>query len=478
MTTHNFYIEKHNNDKNEIIIRPDFPIMCNGKERLSVKLVDFKYLNSSYNISSALHNNVVSVSSFVPQRYFNSIDSIFFGNQDLSNPIHNIGTSTFLDVSNSYSTLGTNEKSIVGSDYAVYWGSVVNFLNYTPNKTNFRDGYNNNYLGILDGEYFKIHKINTNTWVSAFILEAVFIKMTILIGTAPETINITFGVDGSNDNITYTPLPVSLNILTIPEYSNGGEITLNVDAGVVPYKYYKVKVLSHNNTSVDNFKLLVDKILFYKAGMITTNINETTTQSLITIPDGFYNIDNLITKFNSTPNIKIALAKQDFTNKIIVSNSVPIQIYENPYPYVDTPITTSTEIRTLIFQNNLTANMYGFNDRLVPLASGAISNTYCNIMNFSKIIISTNLAFSTSTENDIPKDGSPYSHFGIGNILEWVDADEIPMSCIKYKNIENITHKLDNRYINEFKLIFCNEKSLPLVLDNMLFHLQIIKNKK
>jgi hypothetical protein len=52
------------------------------------------------------------------------------------------------------------------------------------------------------------------------------------------------------------------------------------------------------------------------------------------------------------------------------------------------------------------------------------------------------------------------------------------MSCIKYKNIENITHKLDNRYINEFKLVFCNEKSLPLVLDNMLLHLQIIKNKK
>ena len=158
------------------------------------------------------------------------------------------------------------------------------------------------------------------------------------------------------------------------------------------------------------------KIQFYKAGMITTNINETTTQTPITIPDGFYNIDSLITKFNSTPNVKIALSRQDFTNKIIVSNSIPIQIIQNQYPYLDTPITTTTEIRTLIFPNNLTANMYGFNDRLVPLALGAISNIYCNIMNFSKIIISTNLAFSNSTDNDIPKDGSPYSHFGISSI--------------------------------------------------------------
>ena len=478
MTTHNFYIEKHDNDKNEIIIRPDFPIMCNGKERLSVKLVDFKYLNSSYNISSALHNNVVSVSSYVPAHYLNTVDSIFFGNQELSSPIHNIGTSTFLNISNTFASTETYEKGIFNTDYVVSWGSVINYNNYTPNKTNFRDGYNNNYLGILDDEYFKISKYNTNTWVSAFILESVYIKMTILTGTAPQDINITFGVEGSNDLYTYTALPVSQNVLTFLQYSNGAEIYLNVDAGVVPYSSYKVKVLSHNNTSVDNFKVLVDKIQFYKAGMITTNINETTTQSPITIPDGFYNIDNLITKFNSTPNIKIALAKQDFTNKIIVSNSVPIQVIQNQYPYLDTPITTTTEIRTLIFPNNITANMYGFNDRLVPLALGAISNKYCNIMNFSKIIISTNLAFSTSTENDIPKDGSPYSHFGIGNILEWVDADEIPMSCIKYKNIENITHKLDNRYINEFKLVFCNEKSLPLVLDNMLLHLQIIKNKK
>ena len=98
-------------------------------------------------------------------------------------------------------------------------------------------------------------------------------------------------------------------------------------------------------------------------------------------------------------------------------------------------------------------------------------------MNFSKIIISTDLAFTNNTHNEISNNGSVYTK-GIGNILEWIDTDDQPMSCIKYKNVENIINKLDNRFISQFKLMFCTEKSLPLVLDNFLIHLQIIKYKK
>jgi hypothetical protein len=67
---------------------------------------------------------------------------------------------------------------------------------------------------------------------------------------------------------------------------------------------------------------------------------------------------------------------------------------------------------------------------------------------------------------------------GIGNIITWISSDEPPMTCIKYKNNEGISHKLDNQYISGFKLSFYNEKSLPLHLDNALIHLQIIKTKK
>ena len=122
--------------------------------------------------------------------------------------------------------------------------------------------------------------------------------------------------------------------------------------------------------------------------------------------------------------------------------------------------------------------MYGFKERLIPLNSAPVySDTYVNIMNFSKIILSTDLAFSVKTCNEISNDGSVYTK-GIGNILEWIDADDTPFTCIKYKNVENTIHKLDNRFISQFKLLFCTEKSLPIVLDNFIIHLQIIKYKK
>ena len=200
-----------------------------------------------------------------------------------------------------------------------------------------------------------------------------------------------------------------------------------------------------------------------------TNVPDNTSYYSVVVNDGFYNIDNLITTINTnstSANAKIAFAKQDYTNKIIITNSVPLAT------------TPSVEIRTLVFPNNCTANMYGFKQRLIPLNNAPVySDTYVNIMNFSKIILSTDLAFSIKTCNEISNDGSVYTK-GIGNILEWVDADDTPFTCIKYKNVENTIHKLDNRFISQFKLLFCTEKSLPIVLDNFIIHLQIIKYKK
>jgi hypothetical protein len=266
--------------------------------------------------------------------------------------------------------------------------------------------------------------------------------------------------------------------LTFAANTTSKNIILNV-LGNVPYKYYKVKILSRSYPYGDNV-IRLDKMQFYKAETIATTTAQSLITSYVSVTDGFYNIDNLITTINAnsaSTNAKIAFAKQNYTNKIIISNSLPIQTFTNPILY-NNDAGTITEIRTLIFPNLTTANMYGFYERLVPLNNApVVSDTYLNIMNFSKIIISTNLTFSNSTHNEIQNDGSIYTN-GIGNILEWIDADEIPLSCIKYKNLEGIVNKLDNRFISQFKLIFCTEKSLPLILDNMLLHLQIIKYKK
>jgi len=491
MSVFNFFIEKTKNDANEVIIHLDYPIECNDKERLGVKLVDFKYLNSAYNISEALHNNIFSVSSFIPEYNTNSLVNV---DTNYGLPAHNIGTSTFLNIAIRGASLETMEESLVGTDYSVYYGTPNIISGYSPGgdpifvnkmqKTNFRSGFNNNYLQFEESSpsaiyYIKIHKKTTTNWVDAFILQKVSISMSFTTAQGFNfDVSITFAVEASNDNISYTNLSLSDNVLTFAANTTSKNIILNV-LGDVPYKYYKVKILSRSYSYGDNV-IRLDKMQFYKAETIATITSQNLITSYVSVADGFYNIDNLITTINAnstSANAKIAFAKQNFTNKIIISNSLPIQTFTNPIPY-NNDGATITEIRTLIFPNLTTANMYGFYERLVPLNNApAVSDTYLNIMNFSKIIISTNLIFSNSTHNEISNNGNVYTN-GIGNIIEWIDSDLPPMTCITYKNVENIVNKIDDRFISQFKLLFCTEKSLPLVLDNFLIHLQLIKYKK
>ncbi len=491
MSVFNFFLEKTKNDTNEIIIRLDYPIECTDKERLSVKLVDFKYLNSAYNISQALHNNIFSISSFIPEYNTNSLVNVDTNYGLLA---HNIGTSTFLNIAIRGASLETMEESLVGTDYSVYYGTPNIISGYSPQgdpifvnkmqKTNFRSGFNNNYLQFEESSagaiyYIKIHKKTTTNWVEAFILQKISINMSFTTAQGFNfDVSITFAVEGSNDNITYTNLSLSDNVMTFFANTTSKNIILNV-LGNIPYKYYKIRILSRSYPYGDNV-IRLDKMQFYKAETIATTTTQSLTTSYVSVADGFYNIDNLITTINANStsvNAKIAFAKQNYTNKIIISNSLPIQTFTNPIPY-NNDGATITEIRTLIFPNLTTTNMYGFYERLVPLNNAPVlSDTYVNIMNFSKIIISTNLAFTNNTHNELSNDGSVYTK-GVGNILEWVDSDEPPMTCIKYKNVENTVNKIDNRFLSEFKLMFCTEKSLPLILDNYLIHLQLIKYKK
>jgi hypothetical protein len=463
MATYNFFIEKSNYNTNEIMIRPDYPIECNDKERLSVKLVDFKHLNSSYNISDELHNNTFNVISYFPAYDINNIISVPATNYDIY-PDYAIADNTFLNV--AIREYDGGEERLIGLDYSVFYGST-NPSVPTIQKTNFRNTFNANFVPFdVSLNYITIHKKTTTTHLQAFILQKVYIAMAFINDNNPLSTNltITFRVRGSMDNITYNVLTTTNNSILIEAGFINGNTIINVN-NTTAYKYYKIEIQSRS-TPYNVGILRLDQMFFYKANTTITPMPESTSYFPITISDGFYNIDTLLTTINATPNTKITFAKQEYTNKIIITNSVPLATIP------------TTEIRTLVFPNLCTANMYGFKVRLNPLNNAPIySDTYVNIMNFSKIIISTDLAFSIKTHNDISNDASPYTK-GIGNVLEWIDADDTPFTCIKYKNIENIVHKLDNRFISQFKLLFCTEKSLPIILDNFIIHLQIIKYKK
>lgn len=479
-TTYNFYIEKNNYDTNEIIVRPDHPIICNDKERLSFKLLDFKYLNTQYNIGTLLYNNFFTIKSRVQAYQQYNLTNV--GNTGYTEPDHNISGETFLDTAVKSSTLETMEESFLDVDYNIHYGTQNILQGYSPQgdpifannivKNNFRDGYTTNLIPFdkINNNYIKIHKKYTATFADVFMLQKILVRMEFGgVNTYSTPTTITLRVQASMDNITYTTLTTTNNILTFPATIEMAETLMEVSGGNHPY--YKIDIANISPVYDPNI-IFLNQMKFYKASTSITNFAEVINYENITIPDGFYNIDNLINKIN-TLSTKISFSKQDYTNKLIITADTPLQVINVPLP----PLTI-TEQRELIFPNKMTANMLGFNNLIYSLNTPTLyGDKYVNIMNFSKLVISTDLEFNVKTYNFISKDSSPYTN-GISNILEWIDGDVMPFTCITYKNVENTTHRLDNRYINEFKLIFCTEKSLPIVLDNVLIHIQITKYKK
>ena len=486
-TTYNFFIEKNNYESNELMINLDYPIECMEKERLVLKLVNFKYLNSAYNISEALDNNKFNITSFIAgyNEYFRSDVA-----ENYTYPGHDVAQ-TLIDGFVRHHHLDTLEEVFIGHNYSLYYGMPINqppmLQGYTPqgqpiyytylvaNMFLNVQSFSILYFDLPHQNYIKLYKKHTTNWDDKLILQKIYIHMMFSnegnVNQYGATINITFKVEVSNDNVTYATLSgITNNTITFAPYASTSSTYINLN-NTTDYNYYKISILSRN-FEYANKLIVVDKMLFYKAYNYIVNTPEINTSTLITIPDGFYNVDNLISTIN-TASSQITMTKQQYTNKITITNETPITVIN-----IANPPQVIPELRQLKFINKTTANMYGFNDVNIILNNAPItSERYINIMNFSKIIISTDLTFPENTTNDISNDKSVYTK-GIGNIIDWIDADEPPFTCIKYKNIENITNKINERHLQSFKIMFCNEKSMPLVLDNFMLHLQIIKYKK
>lgn len=487
MEVYNFFIDKTDKSSSEIIIRPDYPIECAEKERLTLKLVDFQYLNTAYNISEALYNNKFKVNVFVPASYYatyspvpytNYFETAYFVNRD---PFFNNVTITYLpgdyerwyDNLTGYTIYAKNPNMISG--YDEYGNPNYNSLitrqvfQFIPNNYTFFQDWEPNI------HHYIIEKQNVSTIPNYFVLQEIILTFFFIgfVNPVGQTTTMTFKVSGSNVfDGPYTELNTTNNVITIASDYPVGETFLQIknqgsnDRNTTSWKFYKFEMISRTpSTGFPANKLFFKNMFFLRAIPTENVIPSTSTDYPITIEDGFYNTTDLITKINTysaSANAKITLQLRDFTNKIYISNT------EAP---------AQNSIKVLIFPNKTTANMYGFNNTILSLSSAVLSDTYINIMNFQKVILSTDLTFSVKTHNELISNNNDRTK-GISNIITWVSSDEPPMTCIKYKNNEGLSHKLDNRHINAFKLSFYNEKRLPLHLDNALIHLQIIKTKK
>lgn len=466
MTKYNFYIDKtkYNKDDNYIDIKIPHPITCYDDEYLKIKVLDIQYLNNMYNVSSKLQNNIIKLIRTTFQYDTEpALMNILTDLYDTSDPLLPYNTSTTLtyDTANDIQFItGTNFKIHYKDDQIL--DGVDEFQNIfygtTPIELMFKP--NDNYIIVekLD---------NTNTDYLRQVTYA--IKKTIV---HTEEVLIQLVVQGSHDNITYTNIPImtaNTELITFADDSIQGAIIDKVRIDLVNrinYKYYKFSV-TNNAPSVDQQGYKLNTLKLFSWSQQPYTIGTTTLNNLV-IPDGFYNSTSYIAKIReliSPYNMNISL--DSLSNKISITHTLTDNI---KFPYTDTNGGISFELET----PNLRQNM-GFDNELNQLVvnTALLGNTNIDLVNYKKIILSTNLDFTNKTHNDLV--GGNTEETGVGNILLWIDNDEAPFTCIKYKNYENTSYRIENKTINNIIFTIYNEKSQQLNLDNMLIHFEIEK---
>jgi len=155
------------------------------------------------------------------------------------------------------------------------------------------------------------------------------------------------------------------------------------------------------------------------------------------------------------------------TNKVSITHSLVDNI---KYPYTD----PNGRIVLKLPSHNTRDNI-GINNETNTLVVNTplIGDTNIDLVNYKKVIIATDLDFTNKTHNDLIRGNDDAT--GVGNILLWIDNDEAPFTCIKYKNYEDSSYRIENKTINNILFTIYNEKSQKLDLDNMLIHFEIQK---
>jgi hypothetical protein len=466
MTIYNYYIDKRSKNKYDeyIDINLDFPIETTDYEYLKIKLCDFKFLNNIYNISSTLMNNQFNIrrySKTYTYVYGGSelflTDAGFFDDQNalLVSEVINIPTHQSSITYDNTSLTYYNTADIT-DDTANYWENILTDTVDVSRKMKLHDTYtyfieitSDERINSFDCVFYKDTHVGASTTDVDIILQKYNTSTTIWDIVQTNTITFANSVPAEQISSTFTT--------TTPEPNDKYRITSNTAS--MPFTLYIVK-------------LQADKqIPIFDAGTVDEPVLHT-----ITIPDGFYKASTYKNSLNDLlTSYKITTSIDSLTNKIKFANDNAAFT-----PTVDELVDDNFQIDLVIpnIQNMLeNLGISNYQEYInIPFNSYYESDTHINLINLSKIIITTDLNFKNKTHNDIIKGND--IHRGFGNILTWVNLDEAPLTCIKYRNYENLTYRIENKHISTIKLRFYNEKSQPLILDNALIHLQISKLQK
>ena len=464
---YSFYVDKNKNNLNnkELIVIPQYPIINDPEESvLKLKLVDFKFLNNIYNISANLVNNQFNIRRTTKTYTITGYTGeLYLTNQGFFNDQNVLLVNEVIDVTLHKSTITYNNTSItyyntstITDDSANYW---VNILNDTPDTSRKME---------LQGTYVNFFEINCiDEIITSF--DITFYKDQNISGA---TTDVDIVLQKYN---TSTTLYDNIETQTLT-FQNAGSQQISktfTTSSLSPNEKYRIA----SNTGLVLFNIYLVKLQANKRIPIFDNGTEDTpSENTITLPDGFYKSSNYKKTLNDLlNNYKIKVSIDEYTNKIKFTNENITFIVG-----INNLIDNNFKLELVIPNINNLKNNLGITESyqsyiLLPFNSYYESDTNINLINFTKIIIVSNLSFKNKTHNDILNNGNVYGR-GIGDVLAWMDTDDAPFTYIKYKNYEQIEYELQNNHINYITFRFYNEKSQELFLDNCLISFEIKKD--
>jgi len=475
MGTFDFYLDKRKYNKNDkhIDIKLDYPIEIKDWEYLKVKLIDFKFLNNIYNISSMLMNNQFNIRSYSKIYTYITTTHNEYTDDGFYRPLGSnaFDESGFVvvtdDINANTSTLSTIEKNhsyVYYSDLITssptppdYWWKNIFADNTTPNSRRMLLEKDLKYIEIVD---------TSNTAITYFNLS--FMKPTII---AQDTI-VTFKIQRFNDTTSLYEDAGTLNLTFTQDdlYYYDYQVYLTT-----PQASSKYRIICDTETT---FETYITELRGFRETYTFDNgtLSNTPVETTLTIPDGFYKASTFVSTLNTLlSSFNLTTSINQYTNKLKITNN-------NNFTPTTSSLNDLNGVLDLVLPNieNMKEN-WGITESYqqyinIPLNSYYEGDTNINLLNLSKIIITTNLNFTNKTHNDLIKGNQNFR--GIGNILHWIDSDEAPFTCIKYSNYENIDYKIENKFIQNITISFYNEKCQEMFLDNCLIHLQIKKYQK
>jgi hypothetical protein len=472
---YNFYIDKKltNLNDNFVDIKLEHPLICDEfDEYFKIKLIDFSYLNNEYNISQKLENNVIKLEKtpIIKIVNFTDIPNTYDYTNNIMYDIYDIDYElTEYSANITY----TNEYQLLtGNNYKIYY--YDNEL--IADVDNFANIFNGDSLNIVDDDKYFVIESLTDLKILKKISYGIYFDGT----TLPTDVVFTLNIQGSNNGVDYINidylLPTGFTI-TFLNGSNTAESKVKNDKDLfndIPFKFYRFKLYnslpSNENNVINSFRFNLLNVEYAPYEFIDMNLSPVIIERVI--PDGFYNSVNYVSKINELlANDNIVLSLDNITNKLFFKNN-------NITPeYTQTDTDYNGIIRLYLDNNNLKKNIGLTNDyNLIGRENGLLCEKNINLVNFVKLVLSTDLTFQNKTHNSLIDSNTKST--GIGNILCWIANDGVPMSYINYTNYNNVEYVINDNVINNISLYFYNENKQKLNIDNALIHCQVIKQKK